>query len=51
MTAMDFHTAAESGETSELLFVATEAGEFKLFCTVPGHEQLGMTAVLIVDDA
>jgi uncharacterized cupredoxin-like copper-binding protein len=50
-SAMDFHTAAETGETTELLFVATEAGEFKLFCTVPGHELLGMTGVLIVDEA
>ena len=49
--AIDFHTAAESGETTELLFVAAEAGEFKLFCTVPGHELLGMTGTLVIEEA
>lgn len=44
-----FHTAANAGETSELFFVASEAGEYALFCSVPGHAQLGMTAVLIVE--
>lgn len=47
----EFHTAAETGATSELVFTPTEAGEFQLVCTVPGHEQLGMTAVLVVDEA
>jgi uncharacterized cupredoxin-like copper-binding protein len=48
---IDFHTAADTGETTELLFVAAEAGEFKLFCTVPGHELLGMTGTLVIEEA
>jgi uncharacterized cupredoxin-like copper-binding protein len=44
-----FHAAANAGETAELIFVAEEAGEFGLFCSVPGHQQLGMTARLIVE--
>ncbi len=46
-----FHAAAESGGTVELLFVASEVGEFDLFCSVPGHKELGMTATLIVEPA
>ncbi len=46
-----FHVAAESGGTAELLFVADEVGEFDLFCSVPGHKELGMTATLIVEPA
>ncbi|MEE9276936.1 MAG: plastocyanin/azurin family copper-binding protein, partial [Dehalococcoidia bacterium] len=46
-----FHAAAVAGDTVELLFVATEVGEFDLFCSVPGHKELGMTATLIVEEA
>ena len=48
--ANDFHAALESGGTSELEFVADEAGTFELFCSVPGHRQAGMTATLIVEE-
>ncbi len=48
MADMDFHAAAEAGEISELVFTATQAGRYDLLCTVPGHAQLGMTAVLVV---
>lgn len=44
-----FHAAANAGETVELVFVAEEAGEFPLFCSVPGHRELGMTATLVVE--
>lgn len=46
----NFHAAANPGETVELTFVAEEAGRLELFCSVPGHRELGMTALLIVDD-
>ena len=38
-----FHAAANAGEHVQLTFVAAEAGEFELFCSVPGHRQQGMT--------
>ncbi len=44
-----FHAAADAGEVAELVFVATQAGRYDLLCTVPGHAQLGMTAVLVVE--
>ncbi len=47
----EFHAAAEAGGTSELVFTAEEAGTFDLFCSVPGHQQLGMTATLIVEES
>jgi nitrite reductase (NO-forming) len=43
-----FHAAAEAGDRAELIFTAAEVGEFDLFCSVPGHRDLGMTAVLVV---
>jgi nitrite reductase (NO-forming) len=43
-----FHAAAEVGLQAELIFTAEEVGEFDLFCSVPGHRDLGMTAVLLV---
>lgn len=46
---MTFHAAANGGDTVELVFEADEAGEFELFCTVPAHRELGMTATLIVE--
>jgi uncharacterized cupredoxin-like copper-binding protein len=43
-----FHATAEAGLQTELIFTADEVGEFDLFCSVPGHRDLGMTAVLVV---
>lgn len=43
-----FHVAAESGHEAALVFTATEAGTFDLYCSVPGHLELGMTATLVV---
>ncbi len=42
------HVAAEAGATAEITFEATEAGEYAFKCSVPGHEQLGMTGTIIV---
>ena len=49
MDEMAFHASAEAGEEGALIFRATEPGEYQLFCSVPGHEQLGMTATLVVE--
>ena len=43
-----FHVAANAGDHAELTFVAEEAGELALYCTVPGHRELGMTATLVI---
>jgi uncharacterized cupredoxin-like copper-binding protein len=43
-----FHVAANAGDEAELTFVAEEAGELELYCTVPGHRELGMTATLVI---
>jgi len=44
-----FHASATAGGTGELVFEADEPGEYALFCTVPGHRELGMTATLIIE--
>jgi uncharacterized cupredoxin-like copper-binding protein len=46
----EFHAALNGGDTAELVFEAEEAGEYELFCTVPGHRDLGMTARLIIEE-
>jgi uncharacterized cupredoxin-like copper-binding protein len=43
-----FHAAAGAGLQSKLIFTAEETGRFDLFCSVPGHRDLGMTAELVV---
>ena len=50
MDAGTFHAAATAGGTAELVFEADEAGEYTLFCTVPGHRELGMTATLVIEE-
>lgn len=44
-----FHAAVNGGETAELVFEAHEPGEYTLFCSVPGHLQLGMAMTLIIE--
>jgi plastocyanin len=39
----------QSGETSEVEFVADKAGEFEFYCSVGNHRQLGMKGTLIVE--
>lgn len=45
----EFHAAVNPGDTVTLVFEADAAGEYELFCTVPGHRELGMTARLIIE--
>ena len=40
------HTAA--GKTASVTFTADQKGTYEVFCTQPGHEQLGMVARLVV---
>jgi plastocyanin len=40
------HTAA--GKTASVTFRADQKGTYEVFCTQPGHEQLGMVAKIIV---
>lgn len=44
----DLHTSTAAGETSTLTFTPTEAGTYKIICSVPGHLDAGMTGELIV---
>jgi uncharacterized cupredoxin-like copper-binding protein len=36
------HMNAEAGQTVEIKFIPKETGEFKFYCSVPGHEEAGM---------
>ncbi|MFZ3579159.1 plastocyanin/azurin family copper-binding protein [Virgibacillus sp. DJP39] len=36
------HMNAKSGQTVKIKFIPQETGEFKFFCSVPGHEEAGM---------
>ncbi len=44
----DLQVSTIAGGTSTLHFMATEPGEYKIFCTVQGHETAGMVGKLIV---
>ncbi len=44
----DLHIATPAGSTSELSFVAAQAGTYKIFCSVPGHKDAGMVGELVV---
>jgi uncharacterized cupredoxin-like copper-binding protein len=46
MADMVFHISAEPQHSGKLLFVASKAGTYELFCSVPGHKELGMVATL-----
>ena len=41
---------ARSGETAEVKFTASEAGEFEFYCSVGNHRANGMTGTLIVEE-
>jgi plastocyanin len=40
---------ARPGQSSVMTFEAPGPGVYKVLCTVPGHEQLGMVGQLIVE--
>ena len=45
---LDIDWGVPSKETQTQQFTFTEPGEFKLVCTIPTHEALGMTGTIIV---
>jgi plastocyanin len=46
---VDLHVAAAQGETEVGGFTATEAGEYEMYCSVPGHREAGMVGTLVVE--
>lgn len=40
---------APAGKAAEMLFVPGKAGKYKVTCTVPGHEQLGMVMEVTIE--
>ncbi len=44
------HIAAEADEHGELVFEATEAGEYEFYCSVPGHREAGMVGTVIIEE-
>ena len=45
------HVAASPGKTATVRFVPTAAGTFEVWCSVPGHREAGMLAILEVREA
>jgi uncharacterized cupredoxin-like copper-binding protein len=43
------HMNANSGQTVKIKFIPKETGEFKFYCSVPGHEEAGMHGQLEVN--
>ncbi len=44
------HIAAEANDHGELVFQATEAGEYEFYCSVPGHREAGMVGTIIIEE-
>lgn len=44
----EVHVAAEPGQSASLEFTPLEAGEYEVFCSVPGHREAGMVLQLVV---
>lgn len=44
----ELHTSAMPGMSNTFTFTPTEAGEYTYFCSVPGHQEAGMTGTLVV---
>ena len=45
------HVAASPGKTATVRFVPTAAGTFEVWCSVAGHREAGMLAILEVREA
>lgn len=50
-TARMIHVAAEAHAQGVLEFTPTEPGTYVFYCTVPGHRQLGMEGIIVVEEA
>jgi nitrite reductase (NO-forming) len=47
-SAQNLAVHAQAGKSASVTFRADEKGTYEVFCTQPGHEQLGMVAKLVI---
>lgn len=45
----DLHVAVPAGGTARLAFTPLDAGQYEVYCAVPGHRQAGMVGKLVVE--
>lgn len=45
---LDVHLVATPGETTTTGLEVSEAGEYRMVCTVPGHAEAGMIGLIVV---
>lgn len=46
---LDIDVSVSAGETKEITITPDKTGEFKLLCTIIGHDALGMNGQVIVE--
>ncbi|MBM7660177.1 putative cupredoxin-like copper-binding protein [Bacillus mesophilus] len=44
------HVSAQPGESNTIQFVTNQPGTYAYFCSIPGHEYLGMAGTIKVED-
>ncbi len=44
------HNVIRGGRDTRIMFVPDQVGEFKFYCSIPGHEEAGMVGKLIVKE-
>ncbi|MYE32527.1 MAG: hypothetical protein F4X80_07750 [Chloroflexi bacterium] len=45
----DVHVLLDRGESATLLLRVPQAGTIEFYCTIPGHREVGMEGVLVVE--
>lgn len=48
---LDVHLVATPGETTTTGLEVSEAGEYRMVCTVPGHAEAGMIGLIVVGES